>query len=52
MEYEVAKCTRYPDEWHVEAINDDGDGEIYVADLPRPDSRDARSRICPVEKRR
>ena len=40
MIYEVSESKRYPgDEWHVEAINYDGDGEIYVAIFSGPDAQ-------------
>lgn len=38
MKYEVVKTESY-DEWHVEAINYDGDGEVYVAIFSGPDAK-------------
>lgn len=40
MIYEVAACKRYPDEWRVEAIDLDGEGEIYVAIFSGPMARE------------
>ena len=36
MKYEYSKSKYYPDTWHVEAINYDGDGEIYMAVFSGP----------------
>lgn len=30
MEYEVAQDKVVPDQWRVEAVNHEGDGEVYV----------------------
>jgi hypothetical protein len=36
MRYEVVKSRETPDVWHVEATNEDGDGEMYVAVFSGP----------------
>ena len=39
MHYEVAQSRGVQDEWRVEAINHEGDGEIYVALFSGPDAK-------------
>lgn len=38
MEYQVVKDRDTRDTWRVEAINEDGDGEVYVAVFSGPDA--------------
>ena len=38
MKYEV-KQSRFEREWVVEAFNEDGDGDIYVAMFPGPEAK-------------
>lgn len=39
MRYQVERSSGTQDEWRVEAINHEGDGEIYVAIFSGPDSK-------------
>jgi hypothetical protein len=36
MNYEVVKDRVYPHDWRVEAIDENGDGEVYVAIFTGP----------------
>ncbi len=38
LEYEVIEDRKYPGDWRVEAINRDGDGEVFVAIFSGPDA--------------
>jgi len=38
MQYEM-KASRFEGEWVVEAINEKGDGEIYIAAFSGPDAK-------------
>jgi hypothetical protein len=40
MEWEVIEDQDVPGQWRVEAINYDGDGEVYVAIFSGPKARD------------
>lgn len=40
MDYEVIADERIPRAWRVEAINRDGDGEVYVTIFAGPSSRE------------
>lgn len=42
MRYEIVKSTSVSDEseWRVEAINEDGDGEVYVAIFSGPEAKE------------
>ena len=40
MEYEITKSLDALDEWRVEAINHDGDGEIYVTIFSGPNAKE------------
>lgn len=40
MNYEVAKDRELMDTWRVEAVNEQGDGEVYVAIFSGPDAED------------
>jgi hypothetical protein len=42
LEYEVIEDRKYPGDWRVEAINRDGDGEVFVAIFSGPNA-DARA---------
>jgi hypothetical protein len=58
MQYQVERSHEIQDEWCVEAINHEGDGEIYVAIFSGPDAKrraeeyaawkDAKTRIRAV----
>jgi len=37
MQYEVAESRGYPNQWHVEAVGEDG--EVYVAIFSGPEAR-------------
>jgi hypothetical protein len=39
MIYEVAQDWIYPQDWRVEAINHDGEGEVYIAIFSGPDAQ-------------
>jgi len=39
MRYEVIESREIPGEWRVEAINFDGDGEVYVAIFSGPSAK-------------
>ncbi len=39
MEYEVIESKHVPGEWIVEAINYDGEGEVYSAIFSGPDAK-------------
>jgi hypothetical protein len=43
MTYEIVESRDTPDEWRVEAIDHEGDGEVYVAIFSGPDA-EARAR--------
>ena len=49
MLYEVAESRQVVGEWVVEAINYDGDGEIYVAVFSGPCAKERGRRICCME---
>jgi len=38
MEWEVLEDRQYPGHWRVEAINHEGDGEVYVAVFSGPEA--------------
>lgn len=38
LEYEVVEDRKYTGDWRVEAINSDGDGEVFVAIFSGPDA--------------
>ena len=40
LEYEVARSTQDPDEWRVEAIDYDDEGQVYVAIFAGPEAED------------
>ena len=39
MDYEIIQSTCNPDEWRVEAIDYESDGQVYVAIFTGPDAR-------------
>ena len=38
MKYEIAESRQYPNHWHVEAVN--GDGEVFVVVFSGPKAKD------------
>jgi len=40
LRYEVVASRNVPNEWRAEAINSEGDGEVYVVLFSGPDARE------------
>jgi hypothetical protein len=51
MGYELLADQRIPGAWRVEAINFNGDGEVYVAIFAGPDSRERASEYAEWKSR-
>ncbi len=40
MKYETVEDRQSPGDWRAEAVNDEGDGEVYVAIFTGPDAKE------------